>query len=515
VLDSQNAMDKAAEEEDYLKASKLKAKRETSRVALLKVLENAEHAPDDEFQCIQNDFDVRRKLDDLSLSTIRRVDDQDEPSVLTAITTRPLQNIQERQIVVDDDTDDKSIFDHASPMDKSQSDNYSIAHNDEISQRDDYSIDHNDAVPHPLDGVPGFEDLPIPEEVNKLIPSCEHVTNPSNSFSSITSTDSINKIEALLGPYCTRCMLSKNWALREAALLKLSISIKDVVAKLKSDVETAHNWWDVFSRGICVILERGMDDKIVQVFLTTLIVLDDSVEEFEAGQASQKGITSLLGNVIMNLIDRIADGNPKVAEGCETLLMSLALSSVVGPLYIGSKVMKLMSPSDSKAINSVPKRCYLLKALVEEFGNEAPPCEKYLQFIQTYCIGNKDVEAREAGKDLAVALYLRDGNSILALLDGLPDRVTKEYQLAFLKAKQGNTPPVANTPPKISRSTKSMDSSVATNAQTLGIVQDNKGKPPGRRGRGRGRGRTNLHKFGSVDEILSQASNNERSKSRT
>lgn len=484
--DSQNAMEKAAEEEDYLKASKLKAKRETSRVALLKVLESAEHAADDEFQCTQNDFDIRRKFDDLSLSTIRRVDDQDEPSVLTAITTRPLQNIQEIPIAVTDGTDDKSIFDQASPMEESQSDEYSIA--------------LNDAGPHPLDGVPGFEDMPIPEDINKIIPSCEQVNNLSNSFSSVTSTDSINKMEAILGPYCTRCLLSKNWALREAALLKLSLSIKDIVAKLKSNV-TSHHWRDIFSRGIGVILERGMHDKIVKVFLTALIVLDDSVEEFEACQMSQKEVISLLGNVIINLIDRLADGNPKIAEGCETVLMSLALSSVVGPLCIGSNVMKLISPSDSKSIKSVPKRCYLLKALVEEFGNEAPPCEKHLQFIQTYCIGNKDVEAREAGKDLSVALYLRNGNGILTLLDGLPDRVAKEYQLAFLKAKQENDPPVLNSPPKISRSTQNMGSSVALNTQTLGIVQDNTGKTSGRRGRGRGRGR--VKKFGFVEEILS------------
>ena len=451
--ESQNVMQKAAEDEDYLKASKLKAKRESSRVALLKWMDKAEHPVDhNTFQNSHTDFDLHHKLDDLSLSTIRRVEDEDEPSVLTAITTRPLPNVEECPIAPKDDSDDKSIFEQGLPMDGSEHDDYSSVRNDGL---------------HPLDGVPGFEDLPIPEDINRIIPSCEQANNLSNSFSSITT---ISSLEAILGSYCTKCLLSKNWALREAALLKLSLNIKNVVAELKTNDDSASRWWDVFSRGICTILERAVDDKIVQVFLTSLIVLDDSVEEFEACQAPQKEVISLLGNVVLKLVDKLGEKNPKVVEGCETALMSLTLSSAVGSLYIGTRVMKLMSPSDSKAIQSVPRRCILLKALLEEFGDEAPSCGKHIEFIKAYCIENKDVDARNAGKDLAAALFLRDGNEVLSLLEDIPSRLAKEYQISFSKAKEGEDPSLINSPPKISRSAKNMT--------------------PGRKGRGRGRGRS-------------------------
>jgi hypothetical protein len=450
--ESQNIMQKAAEDEDYLKASKLKAKREYSRVALLKWLDKAEHPADhNNFQNTHSDFDMHHKLDDLSLSTIRRVEDEDEPSVLTVFTTRPLPNVEECPIVLKDDSDDKSIFEQGLPIDRSEHDDYSSVRTD---------------GPHPLDGVPGFEDLPMPEDVHKIIPSCEQANNLSNSFSSITT---ISSLEAILGVYCTKCFLSKNWALREAALLKLSLNIKNIVADLKTNDDAASRWWDVFSRGICVVLERAVDDKIVQVFLTSLIVLDDSVEEFETCQAPQKEVISLLSNVVLQLIDKLGEKNPKVVEGCETALMSLTLSSAVGPLYIGTRVMKLMSLSDSKAIQSVPRRCIFLKALLEEFGDEAPPCGKHIEFIQAYCIENKDSDARNAGKELAASLYLRDGNEVLSLLEDLPSRIVKEYQISFLKAKEEEIPSLINSPPKISRS---------TNKTT-----------PGRKGRGRGRGR--------------------------
>lgn len=470
--ETQEAMQCAAEEEDYLKASTLKAKRDASRVAFFSTFEKAEKDPKEEFQDDRKDSDFINQFDDmsLSLSTIRR--DQDDPSVMTATTNR--QFLIDRPILPKADTVEAPFLDGVSII------------GSETNRANEVPFPCiEESSPHPLEGVPGFQDLPVPEEIDKIDGGM------STSFSqntSHTSTDSIHKMENILGPYCTRCLLSKNWSLREAAILKLCQKLKEVIANLKS---SASHWWESFSRGICVILERVIDDRIVQVFLTGLIFLDDCMIEFEAIGAAPKEIISLIGNVIIKLVGKLGDSNPKVVEGSETALMSLALSKVIGPLYVGSQVIKLMSSTDSKALKSVTKRCEFLKELLEEFGTAAPSVQKHLEFLRAFCLNHKEVEPREAAKELSVSLFLRDGSEVLSLLNDLSERQTKEYKLAFLKAKRREKVPAGH---EIDNTHAARDDHYS---QNIGMTQKLTGegmsdivKTSGRRGRGRGRGRS-------------------------
>ena len=485
--ETQDAMKHAAEEEDYVSASKLKAKRDGTQVSLFSTFDKAEniaaqglqysHEDEDERQHEQEhgqrhghgrknaDNEFALQLDDLSLSTIRR--DQDDPSVLTATTTR--QFLNDRSILPRDDANDFPFFEGVSTIVETSGSNESS------NKPSPPRIEGKGS--HPLEGVPGFEDLPAPEEIKKIE---QGLSTSFNQNTSHTSTDSIHKIEALLGEYCTRCLLSKNWSLREAAILKLCMKLKEVTENIKSAVTA--DWWEPFSRGICLILERAIEDRIVQVFLTGLILLDDCVTEFEVNLASQKDTISLLGNVIMKLVGKLGDSNPKVVEGSETALMSLALSKLIGPMHIGSQVIKLMSVADQKAVKSVTKRCEFLRGLLEEFGPEAPSLKKHLEFIKSFCLGHKDSDARESAKDLSVVLFLRDGNEVLSLLTFLTDRQAKEYKLAFLNAKRAQEVPESRGSERHSHSEVAID-------KTVGLTLNENSKTPGKRGRGRGRSR--------------------------
>lgn len=495
--DTQEAMQRAAEEENYLKASKLKAKRDASRVAFFSTFEKAEKIAKGDFEEDRKDNnEFNSHLEDLSLSTIRR--DHDDPSVMTATTNH--QFLNEHPILQKEGTAEAPLLDGVS-----------IVGSERNKDKEGIfpSIEEDHAEPkHPLEEVSsGFEDLPVPEELDKI-----DMGGLSNSFThntSHTSTDSIKKMELILGPYCTRCLLSKNWSLREAALLKLCDKLKDVISHLKS---SASHWWDSFSRGICIILERIVDDRIVQVFLTGLVLLDDCMTEFEEIGAAPKEIFSLLGNVVIKLVGKLGDSNPKVAEGSETALMSLALSNLIGPLHVGSQVIKLMSSSDSKTIKSVAKRCEFLKELLLEFGTEAPSLQKHLNFLRTFGLNHKEAEAREAAKELSVCLFLRDGSDVLPLLNDLSERQSKEYKLAFLKAKRNNekTHQIPRTPEENQGTEKeqatmddyySTQSSTSTVRKSLGEDIGDLPKTSGRRGRGRGRSRrslsSNLQRFDS------------------
>lgn len=150
------------------------------------------------------------------------------------------------------------------------------SHNDEFEEDGE----------HPLEGVPNHESLPHPEDIHQNDGILGINLTSSNS---LTSTDSIGKIESILGRYRMRCFLSKSWSLREAALLKLSLILSSAIEAYKEEsltTGTGRDWWDSFSRSICIILERAIDDKIVQVFLTGLLLLDGCLDKIEKLQIS-------------------------------------------------------------------------------------------------------------------------------------------------------------------------------------------------------------------------------------
>lgn len=457
------AMKEAANREDYVEAARWKAKRDSAQKELEAILSRAENVAGSNF--VHFDFNqsiMDRNINDLSLSTIRRTeDDDDDVSSIAMTTTARSFPFDDRPIVQRTDQNYNTL-DMTVHHDVSTS---ASLQGDEEKGMESFENGH-----HPLEGIPDYLNLPEPEE--KIVP--QGMSKTMKSVISHASSDSILKIEGILGPYRTRCFLSKNWALREAAVLKLRIIFPELVSTRQSSIP-GFKWWDSFSRGMCIIVERCLEDKVVQVFLTGCIVLDDFIQEINKLNLSQKEVISLLGNLITILILKLGDSNTKVAEAAETLLMSLALTEAVGPSYVGSQVLK-NSEMDMKAAKSIYRRCLFLKQLVEEFGTLGPSSEKMVDFILRFGVNHKDADAREAAKELTVQLYLSDQNIVSSVMDSLSERQAKEFNLAISKVMKNKV--VDDIP------FEENDDKILNVVTGEFIVQT-----PGRRGRGRGRGR--------------------------
>jgi centrosomal protein CEP104 len=457
------AMKEAANREDYVEAARWKAKRDSAQKELEAILSRAENVAGSNF--VHFDFNqsiMDRNINDLSLSTIRRTeDDDDDVSSIAMTTTARSFPFDDRPIVQRTDQNYNTL-DMTFHHDVSTS---ASLQGDEEKGMESFENGH-----HPLEGIPDYLNLPEPEE--KIVP--QGMSKTMKSVISHASSDSILKIEGILGPYRTRCFLSKNWALREAAVLKLRIIFPELVSTRQSSIP-GFKWWDSFSRGMCIIVERCLEDKVVQVFLTGCIVLDDFIQEINKLNLSQKEVISLLGNLITILILKLGDSNTKVAEAAETLLMSLALTEAVGPSYVGSQVLK-NSEMDMKAAKSIYRRCLFLKQLVEEFGTLGPSSEKMVDFILRFGVNHKDADAREAAKELTVQLYLSDQNIVSSVMDSLSERQVKEFNLAISKVMKNKV--VDDIP------FEENDDKILNVVTGEFIVQT-----PGRRGRGRGRGR--------------------------
>lgn len=484
----QNDMRAAAEIEEYIEASKIKLKRdEAHRVTLHALVEAETHIDTLNLTQSSNVSQQRGQgsrvkheqllLDDLSLSTIRRFE-EDDPSIAMTMTGRSFQlQMDDRPIISRQDSSNQSSEEQPQYGD--------VFAKDEPSTQGD---DKKENGKHPLYGVPNYDDLPQPDEMFQqneagLILSI----NSSNSIT--TSSDAISKVESILGSYRTRCFFSKNWSLREAAILKFSLMLPSIVDKVKRDKEQENNLWDTLTRNICIILEKSLDDKIVQVFLTGLIALDDCVNEFEELHLTQKEAISLLSNIVFNLVDKLSSGNQKLVEGAETALMSLALFDAIGPIYIASIIMKRTSSKDSKG-KLLCQRFQLLREIVSEFGHDGPNGEKIIDFVKTHGFGHKDTEVREAAKELTTEIFLRDGRSVISMLDGLSERQLKDYKVAFANANHArNTKEtrISDDYEKIVSNPK-ISSSTGNIASSPGVIET-KLTAPTPRGRGRGRGR--------------------------
>ena len=136
------------------------------------------------------------------------------------------------------------------------------SYNDDVDSDEEFDISTDDLQPdkpmdekeaesssfkpgeHPLDGIPGINasDMPTPDP----LPSTGGEGYPMD----------------VLGPYIIRCLCSKNWSLREAALAKCCVLISG------GEVDVCKN-----VQGFCNLIKAGLSDTISHVLLTALNVL--------------------------------------------------------------------------------------------------------------------------------------------------------------------------------------------------------------------------------------------------
>ena len=222
---------------------------------------------------------------------------------------------------------------------------------------EDYSEPIEDIENHPLVGVPGFEALPDPRDV---------VIKPEHTVLS-------KRIEDILGTYRMKCLFSRNWALREAALTKTSL--------IMAEIKETHGI-DKVAPTLCDVLERSLSDRIVQVFLTSLILLDDCLVEFEEANMPSRKVIPLMDKIIKCLMSKLAENKPKIVDGAETTLLSFALSSCIGPSHIGNLSVKELSSHEKKSGRGLCNRLRLIQKLLDEFGDEALTGKRVFEFVR-------------------------------------------------------------------------------------------------------------------------------------
>jgi centrosomal protein CEP104 len=103
---------------------------------------------------------------------------------------------------------------------------------------------------HPLQGIANFAELPAPESLQG------NLREAADACGLVT----------LVGEYRVRCLFSRTWALRDAAINKIDMMLKDFVRQPGIDAVV---------NPLVFVLKTGLDDKIAQVFVSSGAFLDD------------------------------------------------------------------------------------------------------------------------------------------------------------------------------------------------------------------------------------------------
>eukprot|EP00195_Chlamydomonas_chlamydogama_P012277 CAMPEP_0202901254 /NCGR_PEP_ID=MMETSP1392-20130828/14151_1 /ASSEMBLY_ACC=CAM_ASM_000868 /TAXON_ID=225041 /ORGANISM="Chlamydomonas chlamydogama, Strain SAG 11-48b" /LENGTH=824 /DNA_ID=CAMNT_0049587793 /DNA_START=202 /DNA_END=2677 /DNA_ORIENTATION=+ len=151
----------------------------------------------------------------------------------------------------------------------------------------------------------GASDIPAPDGWPGDLPGPEPLEGA-------TAKDA-EPLEELAGEYVARAFYSKNWQLRDAALSYLSTMIKDNALQDKRDA----------FRTLVRTVQRGMKDKVANVFLTSLSLFQCLIDGFSA-TAGSSSIQSACDSCLPLLIEKLGDNNARLREAAKESIMFIA-----------------------------------------------------------------------------------------------------------------------------------------------------------------------------------------------
>eukprot|EP01039_Chlorochromonas_danica_P000180 gene180-190_t len=265
---------------------------------------------------------------------------------------------------------------------------------------------------HPLEGIPGFMDLPTPEML----------TAPTREFCEIRG------ITKLFGEYRARCLFSKNWGVHEACMIKLLQLLQTDIAVDSATLSSA-------LPALAAVLKVGAEDKMQQVVFSSLNLLEAVLKFAKQLKLAKAAVAPAFEAVIVQFADKLADGNARLRDGARKGIDLLAASPVVGPFAIAFQLTKPLA-AKQKSWRALAARLEVLEDIVRTYGIgsssglQLDPLLNFPKVAQAFAHSNKEV--RDAAKDLIVAIQAQVGTppleSTLALLR---KNQREEYEAAF------------------------------------------------------------------------------------
>jgi hypothetical protein len=265
------------------------------------------------------------------------------------------------------------------------------------------------------------------------------------------------EVAKFCGEYVVRCLLSKAWALREAALVKVKISMPSLLTAAQEQAGGGNGAVALLVPALSKVLLMGAEDKLAQVYLASLSLLENCCGLF--GQGTQGGggrvprgeLQHRLEGVASILVLKLGDSQVRIREAAEEALLMIAGCQPLGCDFVARHaVKKLPQRQTGKVWRPLAARLDLLKNLVLEYGvsssgggggeaHHALTVELAMGFVkETEATSHTSQDVRDAARQLAVSLYTRvlgQGVDWEPWLGMLRSKQREEYERAFEEAK--------------------------------------------------------------------------------
>lgn len=282
---------------------------------------------------------------------------------------------------------------------------------------------------HPLEDVPNLANLPTPEAL---------------SYSKKDQPDQAALVQ-LFGEYIVRCLQSKHWVLREAALAKVTMNLPQYEGEpgLQSCMPS-----------LISAVKIGVDDRIQQVFFGAISLLENVLESARRAKIGKATMAPLADPIVVNLVEKLADGNSRIREVAKKSLDEIAASSSIGPAVVAAHGLKSLNAKQKTAWRPLMSRLQLLADLVNRFGVGAGSTsglavDSVMGFPKTYgAFSHSNGEVRDAAKELTVAVQKKVGTAAIdSYLSALRPKQLEEYYVAFDEPMPARAPAEADAKP--------------------------------------------------------------------
>ena len=144
----------------------------------------------------------------------------------------------------------------------------------------------------------------------------------------------------------------------------------------------------------------------MQVYLASLILLDEAILQLESVELPQSKVTPLVSRIITSLLTKLSDSKPKVVDAAELALLSLANSHIIDTAALINAACKRVRSKESKGGRTVKARLSFLGNMAAEFGKEVS-WKRAIEFAKLHkAFEHKDGGVRDAAKSLVVTLVV-------------------------------------------------------------------------------------------------------------
>jgi len=212
----------------------------------------------------------------------------------------------------------------------------------------------------------------------------------------------------LFGDYITRCIYSKTWNLRDAAMQKLAMDLREGVR--------AGDEPNQLLQGYAATLKRTIADKNVQVSLSSGGLLQAVAQVLlQSGRIRRNEVQSTLDSIMPLLADRLGEANARVDKTARDALLNFARCQHVGAAFTAQYLLKSPKKKSGAAVHArvYSSRLQVLTALASDFGvqpecREGVPLESAVKLAME-CFTHKEGDVRENSVKLVAACYMHVG----------------------------------------------------------------------------------------------------------